>query len=110
MLPSGYAVSLVAKVRDRARLSAALRSRGLPMRVPRRHDAKALAAVDVFLGALSRDSRPMLMLWGEREPEPGQRPTIPGRTRKWTVVVPVSVEMNSVVSTGQRTPASCSVA
>jgi haloalkane dehalogenase len=39
--------------------------RGLPMSVPRSDDTKALAAVDAFLDALSRDARPMLMLWGE---------------------------------------------
>jgi haloalkane dehalogenase len=39
--------------------------RGLPMSVPRSDDTKALAAVDALLDALSRDARPMLMLWGE---------------------------------------------
>ena len=39
--------------------------KGLPMSVPRSDDKDALAAVDVFLDALSRDSRPKLMLWGE---------------------------------------------
>jgi haloalkane dehalogenase len=39
--------------------------KGLPMSVPRSDDEKALAAVDTFLDALSRDARPMLMLWGE---------------------------------------------
>jgi haloalkane dehalogenase len=41
--------------------------RGLPMSVPRSDDTKALAGVDAFLDALSCDSRPMLMLWGERD-------------------------------------------
>jgi haloalkane dehalogenase len=39
--------------------------RGLPMTVPRRDDETALAAFDAVLADLSRDSRPMLMLWGE---------------------------------------------
>ena len=41
--------------------------RGLPMSVPRSDDIEALAAVDAFLDALGRDSRPILMLWGERD-------------------------------------------
>jgi haloalkane dehalogenase len=41
--------------------------RGLPMSVPRSDDIKALAAMDAFLDALRRDSRAMLMLWGERD-------------------------------------------
>ncbi len=41
--------------------------KGLPMSVPRKDDETALAAVDAFIAGLSRDSRPKLMLWGERD-------------------------------------------
>jgi haloalkane dehalogenase len=41
--------------------------RGLPMSVPRSDDKNALVAAEAFLDALSRDTRPMLMLWGERD-------------------------------------------
>jgi len=39
--------------------------RGLPMTVPRPDDEAALAAFDALFTDLSRDPRPILMLWGE---------------------------------------------
>ena len=41
--------------------------RGLPMSVPRSDDARAVAGADALCAALSRDSRPVLTLWGERD-------------------------------------------
>lgn len=41
--------------------------RGLPMSVPRSDDERAASAADALCSALSRDSRPVLMLWAEHD-------------------------------------------